>query len=66
MPAAAISLRAVCKRCGPIKAVDHSHMQVPVGLCFGLLGPNGAAKSTTMHMLSAQTLADSGSVEVLG
>ena len=35
-------------------------------MCFGLLGPNGAGKSTTMRMLTAQTLADEGSISVLG
>ncbi len=39
---------------------------VKPGICFGLLGPNGAGKSTTMRMLTAQTLADEGTIEVLG
>jgi lipooligosaccharide transport system ATP-binding protein len=64
--AAAISLRGVVKRYGPIKAVDGLHLEVPPGVCFGLLGPNGAGKSTTMRMLTAQTLADEGELEVLG
>jgi lipooligosaccharide transport system ATP-binding protein len=63
---AAISLRGVVKRFGPIVAVDGLDLEVPTGVCFGLLGPNGAGKSTTMRMLTAQTLADEGSLRVLG
>ena len=63
---AAISLRNVVKRFGQIVAVDGLDLEVQSGVCFGLLGPNGAGKSTTMRMLTAQTLADSGEIEVLG
>src|SRR5207253_4887847 len=66
MPAPAISLHGVRKRYGSITAVDGLDLDVPAGVCFGLLGPNGAGKSTTMRMLTAQTLADSGEIEVLG
>lgn len=64
--AAAISLRGVRKRFGPIVAVDGLDLEVPSGVCFGLLGPNGAGKSTTMRMLTAQALADAGELRVLG
>ena len=64
--AAAISLRGVVKRFGPIVAVDGLDLEVPNGVCFGLLGPNGAGKSTTMRMLTAQALADEGEIAVLG
>jgi lipooligosaccharide transport system ATP-binding protein len=64
--AAAISLRGVVKRFGPIVAVDGLDLEIPAGICFGLLGPNGAGKSTTMRMLTAQALADAGEIEVLG
>jgi lipooligosaccharide transport system ATP-binding protein len=46
--------------------VDGLDLEVPEGTCVGLLGPNGAGKSTTMRMLTAQTVADEGSIEVLG
>ncbi len=62
----AIELREVVKRYGEIEAVAGLDLVVPPGVCFGLLGPNGAGKSTTMRMLTAQTLADQGSIEVLG
>ena len=62
----AIELRSVIKRFGEIHAVNGLDLTVPAGVCFGLLGPNGAGKSTTMRMLTAQTLADEGSINVLG
>ena len=64
--AAAIRLRGVVKRFGPIVAVDGLDLEVPEGTCVGLLGPNGAGKSTTMKMLTAQAIADEGELEVLG
>jgi len=63
---AAISIRGVVKRYGPITAVNGLDLEVPSGVCFGLLGPNGAGKSTTMRMLTAQSLADEGEISVLG
>jgi lipooligosaccharide transport system ATP-binding protein len=62
----AISLSGVVKRFGEITAVDGLDLEVAPGICFGLLGPNGAGKSTTMRMLTAQTLADEGTISVLG
>jgi lipooligosaccharide transport system ATP-binding protein len=63
---ASIELRGVVKRYGQITAVNGLDLVVEPGVCFGLLGPNGAGKSTTMRMLTAQTLADEGTIEVLG
>ena len=63
---ASIELRGVVKRFGQLTAVDGLDLVVSPGICFGLLGPNGAGKSTTMRMLTAQSLADSGTIEVLG
>jgi lipooligosaccharide transport system ATP-binding protein len=63
---AAIALKGVTKRYGEITAVNELDLSVAPGICFGLLGPNGAGKSTTMRMLTAQSLADEGTIEVLG
>jgi lipooligosaccharide transport system ATP-binding protein len=56
----------VVKHYGQVVAVDGLDLAVAPGVCFGLLGPNGAGKSTTMRMLTAQTLANQGSIRVLG
>ncbi len=61
-----IEVRGVRKRYGDIQAVDGLDITVPAGTCVGLLGPNGAGKSTTMRMLTAQTVADEGTIHVLG
>src|SRR3954464_2898104 len=66
MSTSAISLRGVVKRYGPITAVNGLDLDVPEGTCVGLLGPNGAGKSTTMRMLTAQSIADEGTIDVLG
>ncbi len=63
---AAIELRGVVKRFGPITAVDGLDLEVPEGICLGLLGPNGAGKSTTMRLLTGQALPDAGELRVLG
>ena len=63
---AAIELRGVVKKFGPITAVDGLDLDVPEGICLGLLGPNGAGKSTTMRLLTGQALPDAGELRALG
>jgi lipooligosaccharide transport system ATP-binding protein len=62
----AISVRGAVKRYGDVVAVDKLDLDVPPGTCLGLLGPNGAGKSTTMRLLTAQSIADDGTIHVLG
>lgn len=45
------------------KAVDNVSFNTSVGECFGLLGTNGAGKSTIFSILSGQLQQTSGSVE---
>ncbi|WP_435017435.1 ABC transporter ATP-binding protein [Tundrisphaera sp. TA3] len=47
-------------------AVDGLGFEVPVGSVFGLLGENGAGKSTTIKTLLGLIRPDAGKVEVLG
>jgi lipooligosaccharide transport system ATP-binding protein len=63
---AAIELKGVLKTYGEIRAVDGLDLEVPEGICLGLLGPNGAGKSTTMRLLTGQSIADEGTLRVLG
>jgi lipooligosaccharide transport system ATP-binding protein len=63
---AAIELRGVVKKFGPIVAVDGLDLDVPEGICLGLLGPNGAGKSTTMRLITGQALPDAGELRALG
>ena len=46
-----IETTSLTKHYGSIVAVDGLSMSVPRGHVFGLLGPNGSGKTTTMSML---------------
>jgi ABC-type multidrug transport system ATPase subunit len=61
-----VSVRGVVKAFGDVRAVDGLDLDVRAGTCLGLLGANGAGKSTTMRLLTAQAVADEGTIEVLG
>ncbi|MDE2702323.1 MAG: ATP-binding cassette domain-containing protein [Chloroflexota bacterium] len=54
------------KRYGEILAVDRLSMEVPRGRIFGLLGPNGSGKTTTMGMLLGLVKPTSGSFTLFG
>jgi ABC-2 type transport system ATP-binding protein len=49
-----------------VKAVDNLSFQVKKGEIFGLLGVNGAGKSTTLNMLCGLILPDSGKIQMFG
>ncbi|MFW5940114.1 MAG: ABC transporter ATP-binding protein [Halolamina sp.] len=53
------------KSYGDVAALDGLSLSVDAGELYGLLGPNGAGKTTTMSVLTGQTVADSGTAEVL-
>lgn len=61
-----IRLRTLTKRFGSRLAVDALDLQVPRGEIHGLLGHNGAGKSTTIGMMLGQVWPTSGEVEVCG
>ena len=54
------------KRYGEILAVDDLSLQVPRGRIFGLLGPNGSGKTTTMGMLLGLVKPTAGSFTLFG
>ncbi len=54
------------KTFGDIVAVKGLSLGIPRGEMFGLVGPDGAGKTTTIRMLCGLTGADSGSATVLG
>jgi ABC-type multidrug transport system ATPase subunit len=49
-----------------IKAVDELNLSVKTGEIFGLLGHNGAGKSTTMRMIMSLIKPTSGNIEIFG
>ena len=54
------------KRYGDILAVDDLTLEVPGGQVFGLLGPNGSGKTTTMGMLLGLVRPTMGSFSLFG
>jgi ABC-2 type transport system ATP-binding protein len=52
MPQTAISLRGLTRRFGDVTAVDGLTWDVAPGELFGLVGPDGAGKTTTLRMLA--------------
>jgi len=61
-----IELKDLTKRYGSFTAVDNLNLEIKRGEVFGLLGPNGADKSTTILMMLGLTDPTSGSVKVCG
>lgn len=61
-----IETDALTKIYGSIVAVDDLSMSVPRGHAFGLLGPNGSGKTTTMGMLLGLVQPTSGSFSLFG
>ena len=61
-----IRIDQVHKKFGSTVALNGLTLDVRPGEIFGLLGPNGAGKSTTMALLTGLTVADTGTVSVLG
>jgi ABC-2 type transport system ATP-binding protein len=62
----AIELSALCKTFGTLQAVDHLSLEVAQGEIFGLLGPNGSGKTTTINLISGLSTPTSGGVQVMG
>jgi ABC-2 type transport system ATP-binding protein len=65
MPAA-ISTSDLTKRFPGVTAVDRLDFEVHPGEIFGLVGPDGAGKTTTLRMLAGVLTPDSGSATVAG
>ncbi|ALJ91382.1 ABC transporter ATP-binding protein [Thermus aquaticus] len=63
---AVIVTRGLTKRYGRVVAVEDLNLEVAEGEVFGLLGPNGSGKTTTILMLLGLTEPTSGEARVLG
>lgn len=61
-----IELRNACKNFGRNPAVIDLTLEVPTGEIFGLLGHNGAGKSTAIGMMLGQIWPTSGEIKVCG
>jgi ABC-type multidrug transport system ATPase subunit len=56
-----LSIQNLTKHFGRIKAVNNLNLEVKAGQVFGVLGPNGSGKTTTLGMLMGVTNPTSGS-----
>ncbi|RDY27597.1 ABC transporter ATP-binding protein [Romboutsia weinsteinii] len=61
-----IKIHALCKSYGSTQAVNNVSISVKPGEVFGLLGANGAGKSTIIECVLGTKRFDSGSVSILG
>ncbi|MBK6584344.1 MAG: ABC transporter ATP-binding protein [Gammaproteobacteria bacterium] len=64
--AAVIVARGVCKHYGPIHAVDGVDLDIRAGELFGLIGHNGAGKSTMFKMMLGLIRATAGEIRIAG
>ncbi len=49
---AAVALEGLTRHFGELKAVEDLSFQVAPGELFGIVGPDGAGKTTTLRMLA--------------
>ena len=61
-----VRVRDLTKRFGPVTAVDDASFSIREHTITGLLGRNGAGKTTIMNLLTGQEFPTSGSIEVFG
>ena len=54
------------KHFGPLKAVDQLDLQIEKGMVYGMLGPNGSGKTTTLGMVLGSIHPTVGSFEWFG
>jgi ABC-type multidrug transport system ATPase subunit len=61
-----VSVDGISKSFGETKALDSVSLDVPPGELFGLIGPDGAGKTTLFRILTTLIAPDSGTATVLG
>ncbi len=61
-----VRLDGVTKRYGHVTAIDALTLDVRQGEMFGLIGPDGAGKTTTIRVIGGLLRPDAGRVEVQG
>ena len=59
-----IAVKGLVKRYGELLALDHFDLNVSRGEIFGLLGPNGSGKTTSINCMLALLTYDRGSIEL--
>jgi len=64
--AAVISINQLTKKFGDITAIDNLTLDIAPGEIFGLVGPDGAGKTTTIRILAAIMTPTAGGATVAG
>jgi ABC-2 type transport system ATP-binding protein len=62
----AVALDRVTKKYGDVVAVRELNLSIERGEMFGLIGPDGAGKTTTIRLMCGLLKVDAGTVRVLG
>ena len=62
----AIEIKGLTKRYGPVVALDRIRLEVRRGELFGLIGPDGAGKTTLFRLLTTLIDPDEGQASVNG
>ncbi|MBA2337247.1 MAG: ATP-binding cassette domain-containing protein, partial [Acidimicrobiia bacterium] len=66
MASPALTVNGLTKQYGGHTAVDNLDVELPTGVVAGFVGPNGAAKTTTMAILLGLVRPTAGTATVLG
>ena len=61
-----IEIKDLVKRYKELVALDHFALSIKEGEIFGLLGPNGSGKTTTIHCILGLLSYDKGEIRVFG
>src|SRR4051794_37415850 len=61
-----VNISNLTRRFGDLAAVDHLNLELAKGEVFGLVGPDGAGKTTTLRMLCGLMDPTEGSATVAG
>lgn len=62
----AIKVEGISKSYGAVKALDDINLEISEGEIYGLIGPDGAGKTSLFRVLTTLALADSGTASVNG
>ena len=61
-----VKIENLVKRYKELIALDHFNLEIREGEVFGLLGPNGSGKTTTINCLLSLLSFDKGNIEIFG
>lgn len=66
MPTPVVKVENLVKRYKELVALDHFNLEIMEGEIFGLLGPNGSGKTTTINCILSLLDYDKGCIQVFG